>query len=397
MKKYQYLIIGGGPSGTFATQAIRSRDQAGSIGIIDDQGERLYSKVILHQFITGEIEKEKLYLESPQWYQENKIELLSAKVEGINLEEKTVLLPGGEAISFEKLLLALGGTPRKLNVEGENLAGISNLYSLSDAEKIKNELEKAKKIVIIGGGFLTIDIVSALARAGKEVTVVARTQRILQEKIGPKGSEIVEKIMAGESVKFEFNASVERFEGRTAVEKVVLTSGKILAADMVITAVGIVPNISLAQASGLKVGKGIIVDQKQESSEKDVYAAGDLCEVARNNLPESFMPGNWHFALSSGRTAGLNMTGANEQNDDLPLVSKVLPNLKLGFVGFINEKYFADEFCSENKYICSYKNDDYLVGLSTINLSQPVFELKKFLGQKYDKELILGFLRSGRD
>lgn len=387
----KYLIIGGGPAGTSAAEAIRSVDQDAGLTIVDDQGERLYSKIVLHKFIERSLEKASLYLKDASWYKENNINLVKDVAITLDSQRRAVGLKSGGEIEYQKLLFAGGGSPRKLGVQGENLPGVYNFYSLKNAQDIARGLESARRVAVIGGGFLTIDILQSLTELGKKVTVIVRTERILQEKVGPKGSEIIKEALERMGVELRFNSTVQNFSGGGKLNKLMLSDGE-LEADMAIVAIGVISNTDLAKEAGASVERGIIVDESQKTSLPDIFAAGDLCQIKEKITGESFVPGNWYFALVSGKVAGLNMAGREEKNTEGPLVTKVVSNLKLGFIGFINQDYAGFEFEKDGRCLQVFVKDDIVVGLSLVNLGCPVAELKSLLYKKFNKSEAMGLV-----
>lgn len=388
MRNVKYLIIGGGPAGTSAAEVIRSQDELGSILIVDRQGEPLYSKIVLHKFVEGEIKKENLYLKDKDFYKNNKIELLSGAAVSLNLANRVVTLESGEQIIYEKLLLSSGGSARKLAVEGENFNQIYNFYSLSDAQKISENLKYTEDIVVVGGGFLTIDILESLVHLGKKTTVVIRTDRLLKEKIGVSGSKILDKILREKGIKFEYSSNVKNFTHNGDKIDVNLDTGKTLHTGLVIVAVGIVANVDIAKNAGIKTDRAILVDEFQKTSDKNVYGAGDICQMVEKVTGEQMIPGNWYFAMVSGKIAGLNMAGMREKNDQMPMVAKKVAGVSLGFVGFIDERFIFAEFEKNDKYLQVYAKDNKIIGLSSINLSQSVGELAKLLGSGVDENVL---------
>lgn len=392
MKNVKYLIVGGGPAGTSAAEEIRSRDASGSILIVDRQGEPLYSKIVLHKFVEGEIKKENLYLKDAGFYAEKRIDLISGEIISLDPDKREAKLASGEQISYEKLLLSAGGSPRKLGVEGEDLEGICNFYSLSDAQKISDKLKKVEEVVVVGGGFLTIDILESLVRMGKKTTVVVRTARLLKEKIGPAGSQILDRTLREKGIGFEYSSNVTKFsQGDRGIE-IGLNTGKTLRAGLVIVAVGIVANVGIAKQAGIKTDRAIVVNQFHKTSDDNIFAAGDLCQIEEPFTREQMIPGNWFFAMVSGKIAGANMAGANEKNDQMPMVAKKVAGVNLGFVGFIDERYIFFETQKDDKYLQVYAKDGVVVGLSSINLSQSIGELKNLLGKSADKKVFEALL-----
>lgn len=388
MRNIKYLIIGGGPAGTSAAEAIRSQDESGSILIVDQQGEPLYSKIVLHKFVEGKIKKESVYLKDTNFYKHNKIELLNGVAVSINLVNRVVTLESGEQIIYEKLLLSSGGSARKLAVEGENSDRIYNFYSLSDAQKISENLKDVDDVVVVGGGFLTIDILESLVHLGKKTTVVIRTDRLLREKIGAGGSKILDKVLREKGIKFEYSSNVKNFARSEYRIDVNLDTGKTLRAGLAIVAIGIVANLEIAKDAGIITDRAVLVDEFQKTSDENIYAAGDLCQMVEKTTGEHMIPGNWYFATVSGKIAGLNMAGANRKNDQMPMVAKKVAGVNLGFVGFIDERFKFTEMKKDDKYLQVYAKDDKIVGLSSINLSQSVGELAKLLGGKIDESAL---------
>jgi nitrite reductase (NADH) large subunit len=382
MEKTKYLIVGGGPGGFASAEAIRKKDKQGTILMVDDQGEGLYSKVVLHKFLEGEIDQKTLVLKGDSWFTDNKVDRLKARISSFDHKLKQAVTDAGLRISFGKMLISTGGSPRKLGVEGEDLQGVRSFYSLDDAKAIKEDLVSATDVAVIGGGFLTIDLLDSLSKMGKKVTVIVRSDRLLKEKIGAKGSKIIEEKLRGQGIDFRFSANVKRFEGEGKLNKLLLDTGETLDCQLAIVAVGIVPNVDFAKSSGVEIDRGIVIDQKTLTSLSDVYACGDCCQIKNKYTGEYFLPGNWYFALVSGKIAGNNMAGADEILDEMPQVTKVVSGLTLGFVGTIAEEYIDQEYSKDGRYLQFYKKNNITIGISSINLADRMARMKEVIGKK---------------
>lgn len=381
MKKTKYLIVGGGPGGFAAVESIRKKDPQGSILIVDNQGEGLYSKIVLHKFLEGKMDESALKLKKDQWFIDNKVEQLTAEIVSILCDENKVFTSDNQEIVYEKILISSGGSPRKLSIEGENLDGVRNFYSLADARTIKNDLIDVKEVVVVGGGFLTVDLLDSLSAMSKKVTVIIRSDRLLKEKIGPKGSKIIEDKLREEGVDFRFSANVRRFEGEEKLSGVTLDTGEKINCQLVIVAIGIVPNIGFLTNSAVKTDKGIIIDKSAQTSVKNVFACGDCCQIKSDLTGEDFLPGNWFFALVSGKVAGANMAGGSEVLDETPQVTKIVAGLTLGFVGMIGEQYMDLEYEKDGRYLQFYKKNQTTIGISSINLSDKISKMKEAIGK----------------
>lgn len=367
----KYLIVGGGPAGVAAIEGIRRHDPEGEIVLLDEQGEPLYSKINMHFLLDKKMTAQNLYLKKTDFYEQNKVKLVREKVENL------------EAYEYEKLILAYGGKPKTLDVEGKNLKGIYTFYSLKEAEALSGQIESANDIVLVGGGFITLDVLDSLQKTGKNIHLVLRSGEILSKKIGPVGGAMIRSNIA-DRVKFYFNSEIKSFEGSERVKSAVLNNGEEIKCDLVILAIGIEPDLTLANALGVQVNRAIVVDEHFRTSKENVYAAGDICEIIDRVSGEPMMAGNWLFALESGRLAGENAAGANLVNNCVPIVVKNLLGLNLLFVGNITDKFEKREFIQENRYFCAYLKDEILVGVSAINLSEKLGMFRKNLGQKFE-------------
>ena len=378
MKKTKYLIVGGGPAGITAIEGIRQRDKNGPIILVDREGEQLYSKVNFHLYLEGKISKEQLYLKPDNFYRANAVELVRGKVNDISLD-KNAQLESGEEVVFEKLILCCGGAPRQLAVPGADSPNVFNFYSLQDIEKIHAVLASRSKFLIVGGGFITLDLIDALIKLGKEIVLVVRDARLLQEKVGERGSEIITRAISRGKVRCVFSAEAKSFDGTSAI----LSDGQKVDFDLCIVAIGIAPNLEIAKKLSLKIGRGVIVDNHQKTSLDWAFAAGDICEFEDPNSNEMMMPGNWFYAINSGRIAGTNAAGGDLKNETVPRVSKALFGKQLNFVGNINSKFETKEIAEGEKYVQVYLKDGKLVGAAMINAGDDFSKIINSLGKEY--------------
>lgn len=354
-----------------AVEGIRRHDKAGKIVLIDEQGEPLYSKINLHFLLNGKMSPEQLYLKKQDFYTQNAVELVRAKPQSL------------DGFEYEKLILATGGFPRGLDVEGADLSGIHTFYSLEDAKKLTRDIEDAKDILVVGGGFITLDVVDSLQQMGKNIHLVVRDSQLLRGRVGSRGAKILFDNL-NNNVKCYFETEATKFVGNQQVEAVVLLGGEKVNCQQVIMAIGIVPNLSLAKALNLKIGRGVIVDEFQRTNIENVYAAGDICEFLDRSSGESMMAGNWFYAMESGKVAGENAAGGNMVNEAVPIVSKNLLGTNLFFVGNVDDKFEKREFFSEKKYFCAFIKDSVLVGASAIGLPTKMGLAKAVLGKQFE-------------
>jgi NADPH-dependent 2,4-dienoyl-CoA reductase/sulfur reductase-like enzyme len=314
-----YLIVGGGLTGAHAAEGIRQLDRQGSILILSAEADRPYDRPPLSkQLWFGKKKVEEIFLHPDSFYSQQGVELkLQTEVAELDLPGHLVRDSGGTAYRYQKLLLATGGTPRRLPIPGGDLDGIRYYRTLKDYQSLRSAATPAKSALVIGGGFIGSEMAAALASNGLSVTMIFPGQwlasRVFSEPLGraltdyyqTKGVRILSQ---------DAPASIERagdgylLRTRNAQE---------VRADLVVVGIGITPNIALAQAAGLETGNGIVVDQRLQTSHPDVYAAGDVAWFPEAVLGPRRIE-HWDNAVTQGKQAGRNMAGANEPFDQLP-------------------------------------------------------------------------------
>jgi len=313
-KRCDYLIIGSGESGYNALKELLTlRPKAKIVMITSDRYYPYDRPPLSKDYLKGKIDKEMLFFEPEDFYKRDNLEvILKKKVEKIDTEDKIAILEDGDNISFNKALIATGGSPRKLGINGENLRGVHYLRTLDDADGIKSEISKGKNAVIIGGGFIGIEVASSLTMLGVRATVIEVMPYIWSTFVDEKISIFIQKYFETKGVQFILNESVKEIEGDERVKAVVLNSGKKLNADFVVIAVGIKPNVEIAQQSGINVNNGIVVNEYLQTNHPDIYAAGDVANILDPISGKRRRIEHWNNAEYSGKLAARNMLGRNE-------------------------------------------------------------------------------------
>jgi len=313
-KRCDYLIIGSGVAGYNALKELLTlRPKAKIVMITSDRYYPYDRPPLSKDYLKGKIDKEMLFFEPEDFYKRDNLEvILKKKVEKIDTEDKVAILEDGDNISFNKALIATGGSPRKLGINGENLRGVHYLRTLDDADGIKSEISKGKNAVIIGGGFIGIEVASSLTMLGVRTTVIEVMPYIWSTFVDEKISNFIQKYFETKGVQFILNESVKEIEGDERVKAVVLNSGKKLNADFVVIAVGIKPNVEIAQQSSINVNNGIVVNEYLQTNHPDIYAAGDVANILDPISGKRRRIEHWNNAEYSGKLAARNMLGRNE-------------------------------------------------------------------------------------
>lgn len=302
----QYVIVGNGVAGTTAAENIRKNDRAGAITILTEEELPFYYRIRLIDYLSGDVSEEKLVARSEDWYREQRVRLLTGvRVTDGNPERRTVRTAGGEEFRFDRLLLATGSHSHVPPIAGAEKKRVFTLRDIRDAREIAACCLHSRKLVMIGGGLLGLEAGNALRRRGMEVTVVEFLPRLLPRQLDARGAAKLTRIMEEMGFVFHIGTSVREIRGGEQVERVVLETGVDIAAEVVITAAGVRPNLELAHRLGLHCNRGIVVDSRLRTSRPDIYAAGDAAEHG------GMVYGIWPAAVEQGRAAGTNMAGGN--------------------------------------------------------------------------------------
>lgn len=319
-KKTDYLIIGGGISGTTAAETIRSRDKNGSIVIANTEPHPLYCRIMISKpnFFLEEIPKEHIWLKSKKWYEEKNIELLSGKtILALDTSGKYATIDDGGIIKYEKLLIATGRSPQKLKVPRIDKEGVFSMHTVDNIDAIQKKAKQAKKAVVIGGGLIGFEASNILRQTGLEVTLLIRGDRILRKVISENDSRTIEKEMSKSGVQILKNEEVKEIMGTKSVESIIAKNSKIIPCQIIIAAIGTAFISGPFESAGIKIGKGVIVNEYLETNLPDIWAAGDAVEFCARNSKEGVIIESWANAIKQGKIAGLNMIGEHDPHQTI--------------------------------------------------------------------------------
>jgi NAD(P)H-nitrite reductase large subunit len=306
----KYVIVGNSAAGISAAETIRELDQDSEVCIISDEEIPFYSKCLTSYYIAGDIDAEDMILRSEEFYDSLDIEgRLGNKVIRVNPEGKEVILDTEEKISFDKLLIATGGSPVNPKIEGIDNQGVFTLRTYEDAIEIAERAEGATKAVVVGGGFVGMKTATALSKQGLDVEVVELENKLLGYMIDETANEIIKEKLKENGIEVFNGQSVTRINGSNEVESVVLDNGEKIDCDMAVVSVGVESNTDLVAGTDIEVNRGIIVDNKMLSNHDDIYAAGDVAEVYDIVKQERTVNALWPLAIKQGKIAGANMVG----------------------------------------------------------------------------------------
>lgn len=395
----KYLIIGGSAAGTSAAEIIRQKDAQGEITIVDAQGLPFYTRIPLADFVAGKKKEETLFKKSQNFYKENRINLIKGEATALDIKNKTIKLEDGQKLSFDQLLLAMGGTPRKLEVPGAELEGIYHLYDLADAKAVEERLNTIKTAAsnavgaIIGGGFLGIDFVNGMLGNKVKPVMIVKNPYYLFPLMGDKGGEILDRKLQEAGVELYLNEEVREIRGNkgvegsalSGVEGVVLKSGKEIPCQMLGVAIGIDRNIEWLKDSGLEINQGILVNEYLETYTPGVYAAGDVAEFKDLVTGATHTLGNESNAVSQGKIAGANMTGEKNIFRMVSSYTVDAPGVHIAFQGDLNAEGKEEIIRQKgDHYLRFLLKDGKLTGAVLLNSPQDLGKTLRLILQKVD-------------
>ena len=307
------VIVGAGMTGGVAAKTLRDAGFDGGIVLIgDDPGVPFGRPPLSKTYLRGEEDLSGWLVEPTEWYARNEVERIRATATAIDTETRTVTLDAGGAVEYSKLLLATGGRNRRLVVPGSDLANIFQLRTVADCDAIKQAARPGVRALVVGMGFIGSEVAASLRQLKLDVTAVFPGRLPLDSVLGPEIGEVMAGIHADSGVHLLSHETVARFEGAGQVERAVTKGDRKIECDLVIVAVGIQPNVELAQGAGIAVDNGILVDAACRTSVPDVFAAGDVA----NHLHPLFgriRVEHYNNAEKQGAAAARSMLGSDAE------------------------------------------------------------------------------------
>ena len=334
-----FVIVGAGLAGAKTAQALREEGFAGRIVLLGQEPERPYERPPLSKdFLQGKSEREKIFVHAQSWYAEHNVELrTSTKVTGIDRSAHRVDCARGGPVSYDKLLLSTGASPRQLSVPGSDRHRVYYLRRIEDSQQLKFALSVSSRVAILGAGWIGLEVAAAARAAGLEVTVLERGELPLQRILGTAPAEIFAKLHRDHGVDLRCGVQATRIIGDDPRQPtgVALSDGSQLGVDLVVAGIGAVPNTLLAQAAGLELENGVMVDEHLRSSDPDIYAAGDVANAFHPLLGKHIRSEHWYNALSQPAVAARSMLGQDAVYAELPYFYSDQYELGMEYSGYV--------------------------------------------------------------
>jgi 3-phenylpropionate/trans-cinnamate dioxygenase ferredoxin reductase subunit len=315
-----FVIVGASLAGAKAAEALRTEGFDGRVVLIGDEARRPYERPPLSkEYLRAEKDFDAIAVHPAGFYDEHDIELhTSTVVSAIDPTNRSVTLSSGEQIAYDRLLLATGATPRRLSVPGADLEGVHYLRSVEDADTLRRALTPSAQVVVIGAGWIGAEVAASARQVRAGVAMVELAAVPLERVLGPEVGAVYRDLHRNHGVDLHFGVGVEAIVGSQTVEAVRLSDGTVLAATAVVVGVGVTPRVELAEAAGLTVNNGVVVDDYLQASAPGIFAAGDVANAFHPRYGTRIRLEHWSAALNQGPAAARAMLGQQVSYDRIP-------------------------------------------------------------------------------
>ena len=385
----QHVIIGAGPAGVIAAEALRKLQPDAVVTLVGDEPEPPYSRMAIPYYLARQIKEEGTYLRKfDDHFRDRNIAIVQGRVAAIDRSARQLKLEGGSEVPYDKLLIATGAIPVSPPIEGIDSPGVTACWTLEDARRIASTSKPGAKVVLMGAGFIGCIILEALAKSGADLTVVEMEDRMVPRMMNDIAGNLIKDWCESRGVKVHTSTQVTAIEKNGKKLRVVLASGESVEADLVVSATGVRPNVDLVADGGIEVDHGILVNRHMQTNDPDIFAAGDVAQGIDFSTGEYSVQAIQPTAADHGQLAARNMAGLEGA------VHKGCVNMNvLDTIGLISSSFGlwmgtdggdSAELLNRERY--RYLNlqfeDDVLVGATSLGLTQHVGVLRGLIQTK---------------
>jgi NADPH-dependent 2,4-dienoyl-CoA reductase/sulfur reductase-like enzyme len=361
----QVVIVGAGAAGTAAAEMLRRCGYHGRITMIDDDSGSPYDRPNLSKdYLAGNAPEDWIPIRPQGFYAQHKIDCVHGRVTRVDVASKRLNVDKQGDVSFDALLLATGAEPVRLDTPGVDLPHVHYLRSLDDSRSIIDAAKEAKRAVVVGASFIGLEVAASLRARNVEVHVVAPDKLPLERVLGDYLGRFVQGLHEKKGVVFHLGHTVQRVEH----DAVVLDDQSRLDADFVVFGVGVRPRLQLAEQAGIKVDRGVTVNEFLETSVPGVYAAGDIARWPDPHTGDAIRVEHWVVAERQGQTAARNILGARERFNQVPFFWSAHYDVSLNYIGHAQkwERIEVDGDAEKHDVAVRYVNGGRVVALATL-------------------------------
>ncbi|HVW70910.1 MAG TPA: FAD-dependent oxidoreductase [Steroidobacteraceae bacterium] len=385
----QIIIVGAGQAAVQAIDTLRRKGYTGKLVVVGDEPWLPYQRPPLSKkYLAGALERDRLLIRPAQFYAEHSVQThLGRRVEEISRADQRLRLDDGSTLAYDALLLATGSRPRKLTAPGSDLRGVYYLRTIADVERIRADFGHGKRLVIIGGGYIGLEVAATAREAGLDVTVIEMADRVMNRVTCPEISAFYEKEHARHGVRIICNAKVRALAGDSSsnsVRAVLTEDGAEHPADIVIVGVGVLPADELAAAAGIECSNGISVDDHCRTSDPHIYAAGDCTHHPSLHYGRYLRLESVDNAFEQATTAALNLLGTPTVHDKVPWFWSDQYDLKMIIVGICHgaDNVVTRGNPASRSFSTCYLRDGELIAIDSVNSPKDQMAARKIIAAR---------------
>jgi len=377
------IVLGAGHAGAQIVESLRSGGFDGKLIMIGDESYRPYDRPSTSkELLSGGVDIDRIYLKRDQFYADKNIDLrLEVTASAIDRSNRTVTLSTGESLSYDTLVIATGARARRLQVPGADLDGVFYLRTLADSRAIGERLGPGKRLAIVGGGYVGLEVAASATKLGCKVAVIEMQERLLARVAGPQIADFYADVHRAAGVDLHFGVVIEGFVGEGALKAIRLTDGTEIPADAAVVGIGALPNTELAAAAGLAVENGIVVDDCGRTSDPAIYAIGDATNHPNDLLGKRLRLESVPAAMGQARAAASAILGNPKPFHEIPWFWSDQYDIKLQIVGLseIGDQIVLRGNPADRRFAAFYLRKGKIVAVNAVNSAKDFMVGKKLI------------------
>lgn len=377
------LIAGAGHAAGQTIVSLRQGGYGGKLMLVGEEPYLPYQRPPLSKkFLAGELDVPRLLVRQEKFYVDHEVDVrLSTRVNAIDRSARTATLSTGVSVPWSKLVIATGSRVRKASLPGVELAGVHYLRNIEDVDRIRDDFRPGAKLVIVGAGYIGLEVAAVAVTHGLDVTVVELAERVMARGGAPLISDFFARVHQQAGVNIRCNTGIQSFDGALRVQTVTLSDGSKIPADLVIVGIGILPNVEVAEAAGLACDNGIVVDEYCRTSDADILAIGDCTNHPNPLLGKRLRLESVHNAQEQAKTAASTILGKLEAYAQIPWFWSDQYDLKLQFVGYSlpDQPAVVRGDPESRSFAAFYLNDGRLSAVYAVNSPREFMLSKKLI------------------
>jgi 3-phenylpropionate/trans-cinnamate dioxygenase ferredoxin reductase subunit len=379
------VIAGAGHAAGQLVTSLKQQKFAGQIILVGDEPYLPYQRPPLSKiFLSGDMHAERMFVNPASFYEDPQVELrLETRISEIDRNNKTLKTNNGD-IAYDKLILALGSRVRRLDIEGADLDGVHYLRNIADVDRIHAELQNKKNAVIVGAGYIGLEVAAVIRQLGLDVTVVEMADRVMSRVVSPEISDFYQIEHTSQGVKLRLSTGITAFHGDERIDAVETTDGELIPADFVVIGIGIVPNTELATHADIIVADGIVVNDQCQTNDPDIYAVGDCTSHPNSIYGRQLRLESVHNAVEQAKTAANNICGKETHYSQVPWFWSDQYDLKLQIAGLSTgyDDVVIRGNPADRSFACLYLKDDKLIATDAVNSPKEFVQSKALIAAR---------------